>query len=911
MPGILDIASDQITPSQASNDIFDAAASSIERQPGFFERVGSRALGSIQSLLDVGSGRGFGTTPPNIGPVTVQPLIGKSPVTLNPAPASLPSVLGAVGSIAFPGVTAGSIAGGALAPEAGLPEWAGEIIGGTTVAAGPAIVRKAKNIWEAAANKITARTPTIAIARAAQPQATTAAEAVPKPLMTAEQALATEERVTAKLPAALTGGRLSTETSKKVFDAAENVMTKTGRLIDPEVPITYQVAKVINEQPEAFSALKDSLKSSGIGLKEFADSLIATESSAGRQLQQAAALQQRLQIAAKANPELTELLDSLDKAKPMLNGYDLAAHFFKRAVNTWRASLVTAWSTAVRNLATQAVRVGMDGVEDTLNLAINNIFRLGNIEDRALGPNFKKIIGSIQGLFSRGKQLQAKAIVAAFPEESERLFSRFSSDIAMSTALEGGKFGPVAKGIEAGFNVYEKGLSYFNVVNSAQEFLVRRSVFRSKLDQLLTKQGLDISRIAPTEIDPKLVTQAVDKALEVTFAISPKQGLGKWFVDLYSNPVGKALSFVAPFPRFMYNAWKFQFEHSPLGFLKLLQPAERAAVAAGNPATISKALIGSGMLYAAYEIRSSDIAGEKWYETKLGDKRIDWRPFAPMSSYLFAAELMKRLMENRPQMEIEDLVQGLGASQFRAGAGLYALDQMQSFLTGLLTGDPSERATRAIRAFAGEVVGGLFQPITTFRELFTDYGKYLKSQTAVEEAKLRETREEPFMGPIKRRVPGWSQTLPEKELPLRAENPSQESVTAGGIPLSRQLTGLGAQTRTLLEAEVNRLALHTAEILPRTGESKADRLILHEMGPLAEKILTPVITSSRYQKLDDVEKRLVLVDVLGNLRAAAQTQAAVKDPATFTPILLKRRLSPRMRELLQQRGIDINNLTPR
>ena len=732
-----------------------------------------------------------------------------------------------------------------------------------------------------------------------------------RPMMTASEALETERQVTSALPAEMQGVRLSTETTKKVADAAGDFFARTGTPRDPDLPVTLQVVKALEESPDAFPALMQSLERSGVTLPQFSEAFIATGSSAGRQLSQLANVSRRMERI----PGLRELSDEIDRARRVsgdpLTGWDLVGHFFDRFVNLWRGSLVTAWSTAVRNLETQVARVGIAGIEETLDTAVRNIFRLGTAEDRALGPAFRRTAEMFHSLGSRGRQRQARAILDAFPEESGRLFNRFASDVAVSTAGEG-RMGRVAQMGERAFNAAERGVNFANVVNRAQEFIIRRAAFRAKLADTLRRKGQDIARIDPRQIDPADINSAIDHALEMTFALSPKNGPARWLMQMYEVPVlGKGLSFVAPFPRFMANAWRFQFQYSPAGFLQALSPKEMRAIAAGDVKTLSRATIGTGLLYAAWEIRNNpDLAGERWYELKAGDRRIDMRPFAPFSSYLFVAELAKRVNEGRPLQEIRDVIQGVAASQFRAGAGLYMLDIASNTIDAALRSpqmivDELEKPTRPARRFAGEVVGGFLQPLTTLRELFVDYGRFLGDEAgriAEEEGKLRDVREEPFLGPVKRRIPGASQTLPERELPLRAETPRQEAVEPGGVRLSRQLTGLSPQTRTPIEAEANRLGLTFAEVNPRTGEPKADRLIAREMAPIAERVLPRMLALPAYQQGTDAEKRVRWAVALRGIRSAAFRLAAKEDRKLFARIQVRRSVGRRERELLEERG---------
>ena len=121
--------------------------------------------------------------------------------------------------------------------------------------------------------------------------------------------------------------------------------------------------------------------------------------------------------------------------------------------------------------------------------------------------------------------------------------------------------------------------------------------------------------------------------------------------------------------------------------------------------------------------------------------------------------------------------------------------------------------------------------------------------------------------------------------------------------LSRQLTGLSPQTRTPIEAEANRLGLTFAEVNPRTGEPKADRLIAREMAPIAERVLPRMLALPAYQQGTDAEKRVRWAVALRGIRSAAFRLAAKEDRKLFARIQVRRSVGRRERELLEERGL--------
>ena len=150
-----------------------------------------------------------------------------------------------------------------------------------------------------------------------------------------------------------------------------------------------------------------------------------------------------------------------------------------------------------------------------------------------------------------------------------------------------------------------------------QEFYYRRGMFTASLERTLKQKGISLDDAVKTNnisgITKDDIQKAVDDALEFTYAKTPDNTLGKIFVDA-SNKIPFLTTGLIPFARFMANAMKFQFEHSPLGPLSLLSSKERAKVAAGDMGVFSRAMIGSSLLLGAIEAKRRGYGGEKWYE---------------------------------------------------------------------------------------------------------------------------------------------------------------------------------------------------------------------------------------------------------------------------------------------------------
>jgi len=400
------------------------------------------------------------------------------------------------------------------------------------------------------------------------------------------------------------------------------------------------------------------------------------------------------------------------------------------------------------------------------------------------------------------------------------------------------------------------------------------------------------------------VAASVDHALEMTFAQTPHKGVGKWILDAYKAI--PPLYFIAPFPKFMWNSWKFISDYSPTGFVKLLSSSERAKLAAGDTKTLSRAIIGTGMLGAAYMLRNSEYAGEKWYEIQIGDRTLDTRPYNPFASYLFVADVVNRWNKGTlDQLGFKDLTQGLLSANFRAGTGLFMLDTIGDVVGGLISNQGApETGVNTLKRAAGETLAGFLTPFQTFKDILSDerlLGLMGQEDFAHEEAKMRDVRDQPFLGPMMAKLPGVSQQLPETQFPVGSEEGNEKEE-----PGARQLTGLMFRTKTPVQHEADRLGLQLRDLETPTGIVKLDRDTAEIMRPVAERTLTALMGSQGYQQAPDEQKRIWFKKWIHEIGNGARQQAMANDRDLRLEYMIKRAGKDQgklLRETFVRRGL--------
>lgn len=704
---------------------------------------------------------------------------------------------------------------------------------------------------------------------------------------------AAAERVRGKigLDPEITEPRLTPDVNKSVISAAEELLLEGNVTRDPSRLLSDQIMELLQTDRIDAGVYADVLKRHGVNADDFAQVWRADTRKAAQHLAELSLVERRLKsMMDQASPEDLKALREagMDHESQMRS-------MWKRFDNVRRGLLVTQLSTAVRNFEVQVGRVGLDVLQKGLDAAIQRALPASK---RNTHP--ADAFAAVTRMFQWGKTREAaEAVLSRFPKNHDDLFMRYVSDLT-----RGGKGnGAMAKA--------ERAVWTLNAMNRFQEYAIRRPVFVAALEKKLSERGVDLETVIAKnrigEISRDDVKFAVNEALEFTFskdfdpAATGAEGIAGAFIRLINKMPGFA-TIPFPFPRFLMNAIKFQYEWSPAGFLHLLSKSERAAIAKGDTKMLSRAAIGTGMFYAAWEIRNSDYAGEKWWEIKTDNgETVSLLPFNPFVFHLFMADVAKRHKDGTlNSITSKDLAFGFLSSNFRAGAGLYILDAFMEALAGL--GD-EEKALEKIKGLGGEIAGGFLVPLQQVTDIYTEFDSWLGSGN---EAILRDTRTEPFLGPLKSKIPLLSQTLPVRESPTRAEPMRRIK------PTVKQLTGLGFRSaKNPAESELDRLGFTYQEIAPSSGNVEADRLIAKHMGPLVEQVASSLVLTPMYRQASNEVKGGLLREVMVGIRDQARDMAAAENPALFARLRYQRKPRRERRMIEDITGIRIPDVIDR
>ena len=694
-------------------------------------------------------------------------------------------------------------------------------------------------------------------------------------------------------PSGMTEPQLKLGLHKDVVDAAGELF-KAGKLErDPTMLISDQILEAIRDGKLRIEDMADILDRRGMTFAEFGAQMFRPAiTDAAKRLGALGQLQRRLNELesdlkrdAAAPPKggkgggpgepdpakLKTIGDILDAARvldprgdrlrnrTMMN----ALSYWRRADNVRRGLLVTQLATSVRNFTSQVGRLGIDVLDQGLQGGLQRAFGKEVTQHPVDGMR------AMMEVFAR-RPAEAKARVDALleglPREEERLFSNYASDLNRVAKKQGAE-----KHLDAGLRGAERAVDVLNTFNKFQEYAVRRAVFQTELAARLRRRGINLEdaikdQAVRREVPVADIRAAIEKALEITFASNPAYGsAGYHFVKWINRAPGA--TFLIPFPRFMLNALKFYLEFSPAGFLKFLSEAERQKFRQGDMKTMSRGLLGMGLLSAAYLIRSMQGDDTKWNEVRLPgmERTIDTRPLNPFASYLFVADILRRVANGNLYgggLATEAVKNILGVN-VRGGTGLQAVDQL---VDGLRDIGDARALTKYLQGAGGHLIAGLLTPLQQLTDVYAEFDP--------EAQIMRNVKENPFTGPIKQRFPSTMVEAlggdigPEKASPTSSEPMTRES------PGVRQVTGLTLnKEKNDFEKELDRLQIPYREVLPSQGDPRLDNIMAKHMGPLAEEVGSRIVNGSRYQGLGEVGKRLELKAYLQRLRKQAKAKA--------------------------------------
>ena len=535
-------------------------------------------------------------------------------------------------------------------------------------------------------------------------------------------------------------------------------------------------------------------------------------------------------------PKLRSQLDILAKEIAKDKSISNPEKFFnvlRTVENFRRGMMVSQLATAVRNAGSAVGRITMASFDD----AAQSILGGGGMKEM-----WNSVASDFQALpLIRNKEL-LNDVLDGNPLTKEKLLYTSVNETEL--------LGRVSKAVNV-FNVY-------------QERAFRKYAFQAKLEKLAKESGQTLGDMNPERIPKEWLDTATNHALDMTFASSGGK-MAKEVVKFYDKfPV--LYTVLNPFPRFTFaNALPFLIEHSPYGLAKAFSPRAIDDLAQGNSKAFAKAasrgLIGTVLLGQAMELREK-VGGERWYELAIPNEdgtttNIDARPYAPMTQYLFMAQLIEDMRNpDKPStLSAGDWTEMLLGMNRVGGTGFIIAD--------LLRGKSWERSKEILTKFAADWAGAFSTPLAQVRDI---------TQAVTGDSRLRDPRGdtlgETIVGTTIKNLPIAERLLPVRRSPLAEGAIEQESML--GLPggVAKQVTGLNLKKKNLVQREVDRLDVNYSIWNPRTGIKEMDRRQTAIMGEYSPR-LADLIMSDQYQNMSDAAKKVILEDALKLIKTAA------------------------------------------
>jgi len=721
---------------------------------------------------------------------------------------------------------------------------------------------------------------------------------------------------------------ISQPVQKKIVKFFDELLKNNDLARNTNIRISQQMYDVMTSQSvmmqKGSKSIQAILKKNGLTETDLADYFVSGARTSAQNLQQLSVL------ARNYGKFLGDGKITKDLAKSMKNsGLDsdiLLNTAFRRLDGVRRASMVGRWSTAMRNFVSQQARVGMNVLYEGMQYGADKLWQKlsGKTLQRQVNPltamegflntwrsanilNFKK--NSVRARLKK----DTENILKFYPKENDRLFLRYSSDVANKPNLE--NYSPIS--------FMEKGANLLNFLNRFQEFITRRSVFFSSLDGIVRGRpdiykGLKLKDLVADEKLLKTIRQedigtAIDQSLEMTYAQQPKKGsLGEKFVG-FVNAVPFTFSLLVPFPRFLVNSLKFLYDYSPaptfVSGVKVAADLPLAALTLSTEGTYTKALMkqlkegdttgmvkalaGWGLMGTAFQVRNSKIAGEKWNELKVGDKTIDVLPYNPLAAYLYVADLVNRKQNGtltKQTFNVKEFAKVFAGT--RGGTGLYLMDQ----IINIAGGEGTNKGYRAVNELVGKIAAQYLTPFKTYMGFLDASDGNIQAAKETKTSSLENAKIDPTVSIINNFKaifnPGELQDLTSithavldektgKYVARPLKNPN---------PILAELTGVTVrQDKNAAEKELDRLNFTYSEIFKSTGIPVLDRAYKNVFAPMIHLGLSSVVESQGYKNLSVVQQRLVIKELVKGFKK--DTMKALQSDASLVPYIMEYNIS--------------------
>jgi hypothetical protein len=728
----------------------------------------------------------------------------------------------------------------------------------------------------------------------------------------------------------LTDAKIQKELSARAVRVALHVMeTDPTFRVKPGQKTSMAINEVFSNLDKIDDVvLEQAIRKEGLTPEEFAQANKLTVTEAAQVMQQYSAASKAMQRLTQIDPEFAKRAELLF-GKP--NDVAEAMGFWKQVVfqplkavqrveRESKAFIVSGIGTTVRNMFSTT---GALTFNSAASLVEGVIYTAGRTTKAAFDPKssavdtFKKGMGdTIRDAFEVYGYL-AKSDLSA--EATDLLLQHnpaIRNQILSATQ-------------ENGTAELSKAARLFNSLNVAQDAFFRRAIFTATVEKNMRKIGLDMyETLAKGQVIPAdVLKDAADTTLKSTFSYTPKskgfktaegsvETLGNLFVKAAEAPF---MSLVTPFPRYMANAVAFQYRYSPLGGVipakdlaaNIAKAAngDEVAIAAVQKANqdIAKSVVGTAMLYAAYEYRLANQDVE-WGMYKNEDgTTTDTRPLGAWASYLAVADWMvKQKLDIQP--DTKGITEQIIGMKLAGGTQGYFVDKLfNAFSEEKESTKLADEIGRVIGDFAGRFVQPfVFKSAYEFFDLFREEGAVARDPNVIKSEEFTDRLIESATNRVKSKLPVVKEQLPEAVVRLQEGPAYKEGEFFYSLIGVRDIPN-----KTPEEKEIKRLGIDPYRLYgPSSGDKEYDRTFVKEANPYVIEAIKQTIDRPDYQNLPIDEQKLKLTNIVRNALSIPKEIVAAKMTAEDFGKVQKMRfdkLPLEQRKIINRRYAEENN----
>ena len=699
-------------------------------------------------------------------------------------------------------------------------------------------------------------------------------------------------------PTGLTQAEIRTDVNRKAIDVAKYVMIldpsfrpKQGQKVSDAVKDLFMSVDAIND-----AALDASLKKAGITPTEFAQATRTTVADAANIMQGYSSLARVLRRISEIDPEAQKIVDQMyGRDNDVASAMGYLGRGIQRLERESKALVVSSIGTTVRNVMGTGIGITFEGgaraIEGVLYTigkgikgAATGTYQRGDLT-RGLRNTVKDAFGTLTYLTNAGITAEVtERILKDNPRIQQQLF----------TALQ-----------ETGQAELSKVARMANTFNVAQDAFFRRAVFTASVERQMRNVGMDMYKTLADDkmIPADIIKNAADDALKATFSYMPKpqragqvtyeaaaEGLGNAFVQMFESRVQKVGipgSLLVTFPRFMTNAIAFQYKYSPIGVASgvadMLTAAKRFAkdqdgadkLLREGREKMSRGIIGSGALYAAYKYRLENQNTE-WYNVQGDDgSTVDTRAVFPIAPYLALGDFVAKIkLGTVDGSKVKEYIESVIGLKVPGGTQGYLIEQIATAF-GNTEGKEAERLEIAIGKVLGDFAGRFIQPgqpIFAYFDMFDREAQIVRDPNVIEGEDLVS---EAALNRLKGKIPGLKEELPEAKRYLRRETPMR------GGEFFNVLTGVRVTPRVnKIEEEFKKLSLDPYTFYGSSGDRVYDRAVIENAIPYVERLVGNFLESDRYNRMTPNQKKKALAENMSDALDVGRTITQAKMTAS-------------------------------